>query len=329
MATPAQSHSAYRAVECLGAGFCMAVGAGYGTGMGSQMQAMVWRDGSWRRLALPRVASSELSSVSCWSTRGCLAVGFRGDRPLVVRWDGTAWRGEKGAPSRPAGAVVRSASCWSAYRCMVVGWSDDGVYSEHWDGRRWARVTHVAQRGAYLHDVSCASASDCVAVGSTRDVLDPIALHWDGRSWRARRPPAPGGHGAPAAVSCWAPTGCMAIGDVSDEGRAPYAFRWNGRAWVRAAMPQPLRSRFDDVSCSSATACTTVGAHVLTENKDALAERWDGRAWTRQETADTVSSGMFGVSCWSATGCVGVGSYRPSSESEVGQGLVERWSPSG
>jgi hypothetical protein len=146
---------------------CFAVGV---LNYGSAIET--WDGTSWS--LDPTIVNGSLQGVSCVSTTNCIAVGNQGPGStlLTMRWNGTTWS-EVTAPSPGSGPNdfegFYGAACGSATTCFGVGgWRENTldqlkVLIERWSGAAWSIVSS-AQLGV-LRDVSCASATSCVAVG--------------------------------------------------------------------------------------------------------------------------------------------------------------------
>ena len=126
-----------------------------------------------------------------------------------------------------------------------------------------------------LDDVSCASATSCIAVGSysTNDYenAQPLAEHWNGRTWSIQAVPNPTGTGAEFpgldSVSCASSRSCTAVGSYFDSVSSeslPLPERWNGSTWSIQATPNPTgatSNQLEGISCTSATSCTAAGLY--------------------------------------------------------------------
>lgn len=209
-----------------------------------------------------------MKGVSCTTAGGCTAVGSDLDtRPNptahVAKWDGTSWTVQ--AAPNPAGrnfAWFNGVSCGSA-GCTAVGAASingeagaasltlaerQASGSTAWTVQATANTTGVFDTS--LQDVSCATATatSCVGVGIAVGPLSqsPVIRRWNGTSW-ASQTPAPGfgaGRGGDIlqAVSCSAPTACMAVGrylegSASPESRAP----WRSAGTARPGLPSSFR----------------------------------------------------------------------------------------
>jgi hypothetical protein len=286
----------------------------------------------WSIQPVPKPANSgdaELSGVSCASTRDCVAVGWRdvpatdSPVPLVERWDGSTWSTVHTPTSTAPGwsGWLSAVSCPSSSACVAVGlaYSHDstpGPFAERWHGSSWSieRVPELGDAEA-LDGVSCASNTDCTAVGYGRS---SVAAHWNGSRWSAQSihfgDPA-GRPNALTSVSC-TPSSCAAVGwdnvglcggDDSNFYSVPVLGFWTDWAWSLRRHPNLVCSNssgtdggytMNGVSCTSREACTAVGTAVY---------RWEGRRWLIQP-APVGAGGLTGVSCTSTNACTAVGS---------------------
>jgi hypothetical protein len=189
--------------------------------------------------------------------------------------------------------------------------------------------------GMFLGE-SCASASDCVAVGWSRSspstVEHPLAELWNGSTWAVTATPLPAGgtSGELEAVSCTLTGGCTAVGYYTSSGGpgagVPLAERWDGTSW--SVRPVPVQAGASGVltavSCTPAV-CTAAGSYTTTAGADlALAERWNGSTWAEQATilpGGATSDDFSGVSCPTTTRCMAIGSSNAAGNSL----LAESW----
>jgi PKD repeat protein len=206
------------------------------------------------------------------------------------------------------------------------------------------------EREAY--GVSCASVSDCIAVGS-HFALDlhasvTLAEAWDGQAWSAMATPNPPGlqegwknqrHATLSGVSCVSAGDCVAVGDYKGPSEVvePLAERWDGSKWTVQATKDPSGAQaanlFFGLSCPATTACTAVGTHVEKAGSSTLAERWDGSEWSVQPTPELIASKeaqLYGVDCVTSSACTAVGTRYVSEATEQAtehgyQPLGERW----
>ncbi len=172
------------------------------------------------------------------------------------------------------------------------------MFSLSWNGAKWRflagtpNVRHQAQ--SLFSDISCASATQCVAAGwsvsaGKHPVTHPFAAILAAGKWRLS--PAPGRAGsALSGVSCPAVSYCMAVGN---NGRLGFAERWNGSSWrilsVARTGGQRNAAELAHVSCVSTSHCVAVGARYNPRHKygdNTLAEVWNGTTWRVQATAN-------------------------------------------
>ena len=157
-----------------------------------------------------------------------------------------------------------------------------------------------------LADVSCPSASFCLAVGNNG--TSPAAQVWNGSIWRAVSVPV---SGSLSGISCVSPSGCMAVGNGPGGLTGVW---WNGSTWRAANPVSPPGTVINSVSCVSTSYCVAAGA-----NSQAFTEAWNGTAWRVLNTPNTggPDSGLDAVSCSSATNCMAVGWGMPDDEQQL------------
>lgn len=334
-------------VSCVTANACTSVGQALKDDGTVVSLAERWDGRAWSQQSTPNPAGaieSTLTGVACATSNSCMAVGSSVDpagstRPLVERWDGSAWT--LSAAPTPTGSPVsrlQGVSCTTSAACTAVGdyKNSDGTgftaLAERWDGAAWViqptrNPNSLTSTG--LSGVSCSSASACIAVGgqsigsqgSFVVTFDTLAERWDGSAWTILTTPNPagatGGSGL-SRVSCTSSTACIAVGDYGPV-PAPHAGlslaeRWDGSMWTLQPTPNPPgadQSPLFGVSCTSATSCTAVGDFVdPTGLSLTLAEYWNGERWTIQPTpnpAGTIFAQLAGISCTSTGICTAVG----------------------
>ncbi len=291
-ATPSPSNgvdSQLNSVSCPTATACIAVGF---ISSGQQL-AEYWDGVGWTIQRTPDgSAVSTLNSISCSSPTACMAIGSGPNGPLAERWDGGSWVMQD-APQPPAGSQsenLRGVSCTASTACTVVGQfeaettvpcgpspvpgqpptqcsgSVSQTLAEAWDGTSWSiQATPTPSGGGQLNDVSCTSATACIAVGySYTSTTATLAEAWDGTSWSIHSVPSPPAGGFLSGVSCASPSDCAAVGNSSGS-RGPFiqlADVWDGTTWSPQTLPSPAGatiSSLSAVSCTSATVCTAVG----------------------------------------------------------------------
>ena len=196
-----------------------------------------------KALTYPLGDRAHLYAVSCPRGTYCLAVGERAERAggvpdsvFSARYDGKRWV-QVSAPNGAHQAAIRS-NTLSSISCLRPSWCEaSGQYNadqqvsllEHWNGTKWSRQATGDRLGAdglvanaEPAGVSCAATWACATVGWwLADYGDGINLveTWNGAAWRYRPSPnhaQPDGSSpanAITAVSCAAPSWCVAVGD--------------------------------------------------------------------------------------------------------------------
>ena len=299
--------------------------------------------------SLGTAADSELYGVSCASASACIAVGDDvtsggASVALTERWNGTSWSVlSTPAPSGASASYLNGVSCSSASACTAVGHdvSNAGMVTlvERWNGSAWTIQSSPNPSGATasdLNEVSCASASACIAVGyslNSTGTFQPLAEGWNGTAWSVLSVPAPSGATSDylEGVSCASASACTATGVATISGASTaLAEAWNGSAWSVQSVPAPSGATATElyrVSCVSASACTAAGNYVTSGGATVpLAENWNGTAWSVQSTptpSGALASYLDGMACVSATACTAVGWYEPSAGAY--ETLAERW----
>jgi hypothetical protein len=123
--------------------------------------------------------------------------------------------------------------------------------AEHWNGTAWSIQATPANTGndSDLVNVSCASASECVADGfSLPSVGKKAALVelWNGTEWKVQTTATlPKGDEQSwfDGISCPSAKDCIAVGGVVStvEGIVPLIESWNGSKWTLQSAPGPGR----------------------------------------------------------------------------------------
>lgn len=231
---------------------------------------------TWRVVPSPDPAGpaayTELFGLTCSSLDACWAVGDYSQtagryQPLVLRRTGNTWQ-----PVPIAGVVdaqlglLEAITCVDPTDCWAVGdrkplpEAATGTPSAgyhvlsailHFDGHSWNLVASPSVAGPLtvndLAQVSCASATDCWAVGTWTKLgstgLHPLLLHLDGTGWRLSAVPDLGPprrfYTTLASVVCASPTGCWMTGDyTAPDGRVlALAARLGSNGWRMLSLP--------------------------------------------------------------------------------------------
>jgi hypothetical protein len=329
------------AVTCLSASECWAVGDHYPGNAVTSAQTLIqrWDGNSWAIVNSPNTGTyNTLYGVTCISSSDCWAVGFYNTsqwQTLTQHWDGTSWT----VVSSPnAGAlqtnILLGVTCASTSDCWAVGYATNGSgydsLIEHWNGTAWAIVsaptTGIGQSNRLL-SVTCASASDCWAVGYSYVTSDATARtlieRWNGTSWTiVNSPNALTVQNFLVGVTCALASDCWAVGYTNDAGvtsaHQTLIERWDGTAWAIVSSPNTSTTQHNwltGVTCASASECWAVG-YIVSSTYQTLIERWNGTAWELVASPNSSSMQLnllYGVACVSASDCWAVGVWSTGS----------------
>jgi hypothetical protein len=342
---PSPTTNLLRAVSCVSATACTAVGFRDGAGGAFDFLSLIERttDGvHWSVVPTPKPAAgwtgNELHGVSCTSATSCTAVGRASNpasafpsSPLVLRTtDGTTWS-RVVAPSSGAPSQLLGVSCATALSCTAVGQvGTKTLILQTNDGASWVR-RRSPNPGVglnLLNGVSCVSAVSCTAVGyfSQGDEAAPrrtlVLRTTDGVSWTRVKTPNPSpdpGLNQLSDVSCSGPSTCVAVGlvtrDASTVKRALVLRTTDGLTWTRLTTTPITTGEIDlfGVSCSAPTVCTAVGV----EKPDGdpvrapfIAQTTNGIAWTEVPSPNPGGAARpLAVSCSAVDHCYAVGDW--------------------
>jgi hypothetical protein len=167
-------------VSCTSFNQCAAVGYVENSSEKFVPVAEKWNGTVWTAQEPPNPGVKEgvLWGVSCTASTACTAVGrFVSSEkwvPLAERWNGMAWSAQE--PPIPTGAkesTLNGASCTSSTMCTAAGYFENSSgkavpLAEKWNGTAWSVQELPNPAGAkegYLEGVSCASSTECTAVG--------------------------------------------------------------------------------------------------------------------------------------------------------------------
>jgi hypothetical protein len=215
-----------------------------------------------------------------------------------------------------------SVSCVNSDFCMGVGSNGNytfSYYAEMWNGATWAPVALPTLSGADsnssgLSQVSCVTASFCVAVGQTQYSSTNTAVleMWNGTSWALVQ----GGSVASPAnslggVACTSVSWCVAVGAGGTDGGQPYIEQWNGSTWAASTLPGTTGDSnlfVSALSCTTPAYCMAVG-EVTNGSQKMWSLLWNGTSWTSEAMPSaTNDTTLASVSCVGTAGfCTAVG----------------------
>ncbi len=279
--TPVEGQtSALHGVSCSSSTSCMAVGT-YGTAVDLYPLTLIesWNGTTWATSssASPGTSENVLNAVSCTSSTSCIAVGFDSSgsalQTLVETWDGSSWSTTPSPDLGTVDNVLTGISCTDAGDfCVAVGYTQDSSGDtqpliETWNGETWAIASSPDPDGIFnpLNSVSCADATDCVAVGTSYvsgSEDQALAYEWNGTDWTITPSPNDTVSNSLEGVSCDSATDCVAVGNTDYQPQTEID-DWNGVSWSPSASPNEGLSSLSGVSCSDSTDCVAVGGYQI------------------------------------------------------------------
>jgi hypothetical protein len=319
-------------VSCSAANACLTIGMA-----GTKLLSETWNGTTWTPLlsAFPS-GGGQLSDVACSAAAACTAVGFgfvngTTEVNLAEQWNGTSWQQQTvPAPSGVEAPALSGVSCPGAESCVAVGDDEptgqtdvDDPMAVAWDGTSWSvqATPSTGYSDSGLADVSCPTATDCIAVGeSSNSILTEgivLAEQWNGTSWTIQKTPTlpASDQAALYSVSCPAVNACMATGSYKKDGVLTTLIeRWNGTRWaIEPALPTGLG--IGRISCPSTISCTALGTDENSKGGEVtVAAHWNGKTWTVQHLpipagAEGHVISLHDISCPSTTACEVVGLF--------------------
>ncbi|HUB71197.1 MAG TPA: hypothetical protein VL984_12295 [Acidimicrobiales bacterium] len=298
---------------------------------------------SWRavQVAGEGAVPGFLDGVTCTSPASCIAVGNEvmangSTRALVETTTATGWKKATLALPGPAqAAALFKVACPVAGNCVAVGyWSSSatgGPLVETLSAGKWSVVAAppvpAGAVGAFLVDVACPAAGNCVAVG---DTYANSAESGD-RPWAASlvngkwvTAPAPLFANLPgflSGISCPVAGECVAVGvEFMATGTKTLVASLRGGQW--SLWPSPgsgpaYAEGLTSVACQAPMSCVAAGElggpapTILTTR----AGQWAAVSGLPPDPAGK-SAGLWGLWCKAAR-CVGVGALSSVSDAAV------------
>jgi PASTA domain len=222
----------------------------YGQADGIDRNLIVHFDGSaWSQVPSPDpdTNGNRLFAVDAVSANDAWAVGATGPgvndyEPLVLHWDGSAWKPFQ-APSLDGDLVSVSATSdgdvWA-----IENLPDPSMM--HWNGSSWTRYPIPGGASTELDSVAALSPNNAWAVGGyvTADrVYQTLVERWDGTSWTQMASPNPGGTTTSQSldsISAASPSDIWVAGAIVPTTsifgpRTPIVMHWDGGSWTGVA----------------------------------------------------------------------------------------------
>jgi hypothetical protein len=253
--------------------------------------------GGWQVRAIISMSgdSVQLNSVAAvsrsdaWAAGGVAPTGSSRYQPLLVHWDGTAWRTVR-LPARILAALGpgQGLSVIGAWRAGGF-WAFDGLngtWLRH-RGRRWT-AGQLPGPGAgdsapVITSAVVLSRANVWAFGFSIDrggQAAPYAAHLRAGTWRVVALPGSASvtdASASSRHSIWA-----LIGGGPQTATANILLRWNGSQWNQVSMTASLASStrlYSVLAVGGGSAWTGGGTPPRTTGPTGVAALWDGSGW--------------------------------------------------
>lgn len=214
-------------VSCSASNACTAVGYYRNASAHLVPLAERWNGSTWSTQTVPApegTSESELRGVSCPSATSCVAVGYTyNGSSFIESWNGKEWTVQKVPSPEASLTVLQDVACGSSTNCVAVGsfhpssGGAEATLAEVWNGSEWQlKFPANSPTGAsYLEDVSCPSATWCVAVGDFVEGSShfTMAEGWNGIEWSWQQTYNQGnGLNVFSGVSCSSGSNCVSVG---------------------------------------------------------------------------------------------------------------------
>jgi hypothetical protein len=323
--------SALTAISCSGT-TCVAVGS---TGdppwpIVEELSAGVWSGGELPCCSITSDATAEFSSVSCSDPTDCTAVGEDSKGNAVVdTLSGGTWTSQLVEPPTGDDLEPSSVSCWGPSECDAVGtWnlftgppgagSDPSGLLLQISGSSTTvsqvpGLPSLSQLGA----VSCVSAEDCIAVGSTDEASNEVAVSaaLSGATWTISTLPSNTSSTPPyTSLGCSSTSSCEVVGGAN-------AAALSGSTWTiddPPALDGPPLASLAGLACPYAGHCIAVGSFTgPTQPRRPFVETLNSDTWSLSIPnlpVGAVTAELSGVSCPGPHDCVAVGSWTDTSD---------------
>jgi hypothetical protein len=235
------------------------------------------------------------NKVVCPSPSMCLARGFRpnfSDATVTVFTDGIP-----GPPQIIPDTTLRGLTCFSPTSCFAVGSSNgEGVLVPITNGV--VGPLQAVPGTTRLSDVTCTSATSCVATGYTGVFLATTAVVVPITGGGAGPPQSVPGVAVLPRVSCPSATSCFATGTTTDNQGVlvPITHGVAGPAQVIAGTDSLV-----DIACPSPSTCVAISFD------GSVVAITDGTAGPAQLISPDVF--LSSIACTDASHCVAVGTY--------------------
>jgi len=285
--------SKLRAITCINAGNCIAVGDS--ANRASIPKTLIEQDNGsgWTIIPSPNPSViggfARLAGVACATSTHCVAVGsYESDggnfHTLIEENHGNGWQV---VPSPNPGADsddrLNAVACASQSLCVAVGAHHSGEHDlplvEQNSGAGWTIVAVPGSGG--LEGVACPGPAACVATGGEESVsgtslfIDHLVEDMTNGVWTTVS--VPGLAGTLHRVSCSSATYCIAVSSwgTSSAGGSPIIAERINNVWAAGAQAPVANELLDlvGVACPSARSCIAVGDRILGKDVDYMRPR--------------------------------------------------------
>jgi len=323
----------FNAVSCTDSTHCTAVGYDYSDNpivLSGNPSTWTSATSGTSVIADPSTPSGFFYGVSCLDPTHCTAVGDDSlGNAILLTGNPAAWTTSTTGISVIASTAnsqgnFNAVSCSDTTHCTIVGYdASNNPIVLTGDPTSWTASTTSSKLQAnsitsqgFLYGVSCASATDCTAVG-TDNSDNPVVFSGDPNSWsstpgtKVRADPTTP-YGYLYAVDCarTAPNCTMVGQDSSNTATIMSGDPMSGLSGVGVATPGHQEGSFNAVSCVSDGNCVGVGSDDGSGGPLVQVETAGTWAPAVALTASSVDAqgSFYGVSCTTLTTCTVVGS---------------------
>src|SRR6266704_160030 len=318
--------AALNTVACASAVDCWALGLRSGEDAGTDQEMIEHFDGtSWRLEPSALPESVRLIAATCPAPTSCWGVG----NGKVVHYDGQTWQVSR-LHVNGIGPGPSDIACPTANECWIVGSHgtvshEDDTLMLHFDGTSWREFPTPTIGGGrqQLDAVSCASRSDCWAVGWSAS--GTLAEHFDGHAWTRQSAvetassAQPNNGPALVAVTGSAVSDCW-FGTMTDPNSGGASGRFilqhlTGGQLTNTPLPDASASM---IYCIDRRNCMAAGRRGITTGSTPTLNRWNGSRWlpVPVPTFQAVANAEFrDITCVTPKQCWAVGLTGPAGSS--------------
>jgi hypothetical protein len=248
-----------------------------------------------------------VTANEAWAA-GASYPGFARSSTLVARWNGSSWSPEPTPNGNPtglnslSGVAAAGGTVWAVGTFMEPGSSTNrrALILQRTGGTWRVSPTPRVLATDFLEAVDATGPADAWAVGwSSRDITSapgvPIALRWNGATWRSVPVPSTAST-AVYAVEALSPGNVWLAGHTLIDGwnAQPYVAHFDGSSWRRVATPTvDGGGRLTDIVALSPSNIVAVG--TTGGGGTSLVLRWNGSSWVREVAPNATLTGAAAV----------------------------------